>query len=290
MDRPEPVHGVDLRLLPARDAHLPLTDLALRRGFGAFDFFRVEAGVPLFLDDHLARFDRSADLLGLAPRPSPERVRAHVLDLIRANGGGTFGIQTFLTGGDPLDGFTPGTPRLLALVVPPPTYPEHAYRDGVAVITHAYLRDLPQAKTTNYFTAVRLAGAMRDAGALEVVYHDRGRLLEASRCNLVVVDEAGRYRTADADVLRGVTRLNLERALADTETPLVSGEVTLEEAYAAREAFLTSTTKGVMPVVRIDDRPVGDGRPGPATAFAAERLDAHRAAWLAAHRADPETA
>ena len=290
MNRSEPVYGVDLQLVPEHEARLPLTDLALRRGYGAFDFFRVDAGVPLFLDDHLARFDRSAELLGLAPRPSPDRVRAHVLELIRANGNGTFGIQTFLTGGDPEDGFAPGTPRLLALIVPPPTYPKTAYSEGVAVLTHRYQRDLPEAKTTNYFTAVRLAAAMREANALEVVYHDEGRLLEASRCNFVIVDAAGRIRTPARDVLHGVTRLHLERALAGSDAPLESDEVTLAEAYDAREAFLTSTTKGLMPVVRIDGRPVGDGRPGPVTALAAERFGAYRERWMAARRADEPAA
>ncbi|MEX2501270.1 MAG: aminotransferase class IV [Trueperaceae bacterium] len=284
MDHGAPTYGIDLELVPASQASLPLTDLALRRGYGAFDFLRVEGGVPLFLDDHLARFERSADLLGLDQRPAPDRIRRHVHDLIRANGGGTFGLQLFLTGGDPLDGFAPGTPRLLTLVVAPPRYPDAAYHDGVALLTHRFQRDLPEAKTTNYFTGVRLAAAMRDANAMEVLFHDRDRLLEASRCNLVIVDPDGQYRTPARDVLPGVTCLNLERALQTTDTPLIRDDVTMEQALGAREAFLTSTTKGLMPVVRIGERAIGDGRPGPATARATELFTAHRDAWLERHR------
>src|SRR6056297_3318943 len=120
MSRPDRIFGFDLELVPASRAALPLTDLTFRRGYGAFDFLRVEWGVPLFVDDHLARLERSAEMLGLAPRPDPERIDRHVRELIEANGAGTFGLQLFLTAGDPDDGFTPGRPRMVSVVVPPP--------------------------------------------------------------------------------------------------------------------------------------------------------------------------
>ena len=77
MEAQERIFGIDLVPVPASRAALPLTDLTLRRGFGAFDFLRVESGVPLFLDDHLARLDRTAEMLDLTPRPTAEAWRAH---------------------------------------------------------------------------------------------------------------------------------------------------------------------------------------------------------------------
>ncbi len=280
-------YGVDLRALPAADAHVPLTDLTLRRGFGAFDFLRVERGVPTFADDHLARLERSADLLGLTPRPDPDAVRAHVRDVIDANVAAgavddVFGLQLYLTGGDPDDGFTPATPRLLVLVVDLPPAPAAAYDDGVALLTHRFERDLPEAKTTNYFTAVRHARTLRERGAADLLYHDGTRVLEATRCNVFVSLDGERLLTPGEGVLPGVTRTHVLAAL-DGDVPAAHGEVPLAALDGAHEVFLASTTKGVMPVTRIDDRPVGDGTPGPLTRRAMARFDAHRAAWVAAH-------
>jgi len=274
--------GIDLELVPAERAGLPLSDLTIRRGYGAFDFLRVEDGVPLFADDHLARLERSAEMLELAPRPTPEALRAHVAEVIAANGGGSFGLQLFLTGGDPVDGFTPGTPRTLVLAVALPSYPNELYENGAVLLPHRFERDLPEAKTTNYFTAVRLARRMREAGAVDVLYHDGTRMLETTRCNVVIATPDGGLATPGRDVLPGVSRGRLERALERT-MPVARRDVTMEELASAPEAFLTSTTKGIMPVVRVGDVPIGEGRPGPLTRRAAEAFAAHREDWQREH-------
>ncbi|MDZ7707983.1 MAG: aminotransferase class IV [Trueperaceae bacterium] len=285
MSRPERIFGFDLELVPASQAALPLTDLTIRRGYGAFDFLRVVEGVPLFLGDHLARFERTAELLGLTPRPSSDRVAKHVGEVIAANQHGTFGLQLFFTGGDPLDGFHPGTPRTLVLVVDLPVYPDAYYRDGVALLPLRFERDLPEAKTTNYFTAVRHARELRAAGAADVLYHDGRLVLETTRCNLFVATDEGALVTPADGVLEGITRMHLLEAL-DGEIAVATRDVSLDELKHAPEAFLTSTTKGVMPVVRVGDDTVGSGRPGPLARRAAEAFERHRTAWLAAHALD----
>jgi len=282
MSRPDRIFGFDLELVPASRAALPLTDLTIRRGYGAFDFLRVVDGVPLFVDDHLARLERTAELLGLVPRPSTETIAGHVGDVIAANGHGTFGLQLFLTGGDPLDGFHPGTPRTLVLVVDLPAYPDAYYRDGVTLLPYRFERDLPEAKTTNYFTAVRHARELEAAGAADVLYHDGRRVLETTRCNLFVATEEGTLLTPARGVLEGITRMHMLRAL-EGEIAVDVRDVGLDELKRAPEAFLTSTTKGVMPVVRVGDDTVGAGRPGSVTRRAAAAFERHRAAWLASH-------
>ena len=277
MDAMARLHGIDLELVPQAEARIPVTDLTLRRGYGAFDFLRVEDGVPLFADDHLARFERTAALLGLAPRPDGQALRDHVRELIAANGHGSFGLQLFLTGGDPIGGFAPGTPRLLVLVVDLPRFRSEDYEDGVALLPHRFQRDLPEAKTTDYFTAVRLYPRMREAGASDVLYHDGSRVLESTRCNVFVATAEGRLATPGRDVLHGITRGRMIDALADA---VEVRDVPLAELEAAPEVFVTSTTRGAMPVVRIGDRTVGDGRPGPLTRRAEAAFAAVRAEWL----------
>ena len=273
--------GIDLRLVRADEAALPLTDLTFRRGYGAFDFLRVESGVPLFVDDHLARLERSAEMLGLAPRPDPDRIDRHVRELIEANGSGTFGLQLFLTAGDPDDGFTPGRPRMLSVVVPPPRYPDAYYRDGVQLLTFAFQRDLPAAKTTNYFTAVRHARALREAGAADLLYQHEGRALETTRSNVFVATGHGRWATPRDGVLHGITRQHLIAAL---DGAVEIRDVSLDELLAAPEVIITSTTKGVMPVVGVDGRAIGDGRPGAMARAATEAFAEHRDAWIASYR------
>lgn len=283
MDAATRTHGIDLQPVPDGRATLPITDLTLRRGYGAFDFLRVEEGVPLFVDDHLARFARSAERLGLGPIPDAAALRSHVRELIAANGGGTFGLQLFLTAGDPVDDLRPGHGRLLVLVVDPPRYPDADRREGIALLPHRYERELPEAKTTDYFRAVRLSPAMRREGASDVLYHDGGRVLEATRCNVFVATPDGRLATPGRDVLPGVTRGRVLEALGEGAVEV--RDVALAELAVAPEVFVTSTTRGAVPVVRIGPDPVGDGVPGPITRRVAAAFAELRERWLREHAA-----
>lgn len=278
------VSSVDFKIQPTHEASLPITDLTFRRGYGSFDFLYVIDGIPMFIDDHLARFETSSRLLGLGPIPSAAKLKIHAHELIDANGGGTFGLQLFLTAGDPLDGFTPHDARLIALTVPAATPAPDAFESGYRLITHQHQRDLPEAKTTNYFTAVRLAPKMREMDANDVLYHDGERALEATRCSFFIVTNDGTFVTAGRDILPGVTRLNTLRALRHASLPVEERDVALSEVQQAAEAFVTSTTKGVMPVLAIDGQAVGDGRPGPRTREAHALLKAHRATWASTYQ------
>jgi D-alanine transaminase len=106
----------------------------------------------------------------------------------------------------------------------------------------------------------------REAGAAEAWFvDDLGLVTEGASSNAWIVDARGVLRTRDvqANILRGVTRLSVMRLIAETGLPMDERPFTLDEAKAAREAFVTGAGSLVLPVVRIDDAIVGDGRPGP---------------------------
>jgi len=127
--------------------------------------------------------------------------------------------------------------------------------------TNRHTRELPQAKTTNYLTMLRERNATSEAGSLDLLYHDDERVFEAASASVYFVRE-GRIFAPDAGVLWGtVGSLVLE--LAEPDYQVVRGEITLADALAADEAFLTSTTRGVVPIVRIDGNAVGEGVVGP---------------------------
>ena len=107
---------VNGELVPEPDATVHISDLGLRRGFAAFEFFRVVDGIPLFFEDHLTRLERSRSLIGVDGRWSTDELRGFVARVIDVNGLRDAGIQVVVTGGNSPDGFTPGDP---ALVVTP---------------------------------------------------------------------------------------------------------------------------------------------------------------------------
>lgn len=225
-------------------------DEALLRGAAAFETIRVYDGRPFLLDDHLRRLRHSAEALALAPPDGVEELVGlvaaaappdHVLRLYRTS------AAVAATAAPLPDGLEELRARGLALrsfeLGPPPPL-------------------LRGAKTTSYdlaFAARREAEQLGDDEALLV---GDGRVLEAATANVWWRRGDRLYTPAvRAGVLPGVTRAFL-RAHAEAE----EGSFPLDDLRAADEAFVTSSIREVMPVVRLDGEPVGDGRPGPEAA------------------------
>jgi D-alanine transaminase len=153
---------------------------------------------------------------------------------------------------------------------------------GIAVITVAENRwPRVDIKSVSLLPNVLAKEAAREAGAKEAWFVDpEGYVTEGSSTNAWIVTRDGKILTRPADhgILRGITRTVLLDVIAAHQLTLEERAFTVEEAYAAREAFVSSASQLVMPVVRIDGRPVGNGAPGlVATAL---RRDFHRHAEL----------
>jgi D-alanine transaminase/branched-chain amino acid aminotransferase len=114
-----------------------------------------------------------------------------------------------------------------------------------------------------------------------VLWHDGELISESSRSNVFVLGSDGVLRTPARNILAGVTRKHV-LALAGELVPVEACDVPLASLAHAREMFMTSTTKGVLPVTRVDGRPIGDGRPGPLTRALQARLSAHVEVYLQA--------
>jgi branched-chain amino acid aminotransferase len=175
-------------------------------------------------------------------------------------------IRIVITGGSSPDFLTPtGRPRLIVMVTPINKLPEKWYTQGVKVITLVQERPLAGAKVTSYISAAMAMTRAKAAGATEVIYVDRNHnAMEGTTSNLFAFF-GNTLVTPPADgILKGITRkviLSLARDRYDvSESPLP-----LEKLLTADEVFITGTNKGVVPVVKIDDTPIKDGRPGPGT-------------------------
>ena len=159
---------------------------------------------------------------------------------------------------------------------------ERIAAEGIAVITIPDSRwARVDIKSVSLLPNVLAKQAAREAGAREAWYVDKqGKVTEGSSSNAWIVTRDGKVvtRPLGHDILRGITRTVLLEVIAAQGLALEERAFTVEEAYAAREAFLTSASQTVMPVVRIDGRPVGNGAPG--LIASALRRDFHRFAEI----------
>lgn len=273
-------HSLNGKFVAPEDATIHASDLTFRRGFGAFDYLRIYEGIPLFIEDHLDRFENSARMLGIDMPMSREALTQHVLELVAKNAQETAGLQLFLTGGYSTDGFTPAEPNLVILQNPLPQVPEIYYNDGATLISHEYLRDLPKAKTTNYMMALVLGKKMRDAGATDALYYHGDSIHETTRSNFFLVTPDNTIITASDHILHGVTRKHVLQ-VAREHWQVEERNVTWQDLKNAKEAFITSTTKGALPIVKIDDMVINTGQVGEICNQLMTYFSAHRQAYIA---------
>ncbi|AKD03991.1 aminotransferase class IV [Pontibacter korlensis] len=252
------------QVVPLDQAFLHISDLAIQRGYGVFDYFRVHNGRPVFLDDYLMRLQESAKALHMEVPLSDEELKEVILDIISKNDIPVSGIKMILTGGYSANGYDPAEPSLVILQQPMALPSSELVEKGIKIITHDYVREVPRAKTINYTMGIRLIDEIRQQGAHDVLYERNGVVTEFPRCNLFIVKHDDTVITPAENVLLGVTRKNV-LALADQKYKAVEGEVTVEDIYQAKEVFLTSTTKRILPIVQVNDQVIGSGKPGAVT-------------------------
>lgn len=258
-----------------RNVHELLDNLPLGvyTSFRTFDHDRF-----LYLDAHLDRLDESMALLGWSYRidqrrvcralaeccrqyPYPDaRVRVDVLAAAPARWG-------LATAGD--EG------RVLLALAPFTPVPAHCYEQGVAVATASTLkRDMPRAKKAEFVLA-RRAFTEADPRYFEwLLLDESSRILEGTSSNFYVVCD-GVVWTAGSGALAGVARRIVLQVAGDLGLPIKSQAWPLADLGAVQEAFLSSSSRGIVPIVRVDDHQVGEGHPGPITRRLMKAYDQH---------------
>lgn len=249
------------KIVPLNEASIPITDLALQRGYGLFDFLRVLEAVPLFLDKHLDRFFFSANELHMTPVESREEIRTLIYELIKRNKASAAGIRLFLTGGDSPNGYLLGLPRLIILQQPLPELPKELITPGWTLVTYSYQRQLPHVKSIDYLMAVWLQPWLKAQGANEILYVENGFIRENPRSNFFMVSADGKIVTPKEGVLHGVTRSNVLTIADRLGLEVEERDISLNELESASEAFISSSTKRVIPVRQIDSIQIGNVEP-----------------------------
>lgn len=264
---------VDGRYVPHPRAYVHVEDRGYQFADGVYEVIAVNRGRLIDEEPHLDRLARSLAELRLRWPMSRDALRLVMREMIRRNrlvGLGSLYLQ-ITRGVAARNHLFPvrAEPVLVMTARALPPFDRQAARRGVRVITLDDLRwRRPDIKSISLLPNVLAKQQAFEAGAYEAwLVDERGMVTEGTASNAWIVTAADELvtRAADRSILSGITRAAVLRIARQHRLRLAERPFTVEEAKAATEAFLTSTTSWVKPVVEIDDVPVGDGVVGPLT-------------------------
>jgi D-alanine transaminase/branched-chain amino acid aminotransferase len=250
-------------LIPADSALVSIKDLAIQRGYAIFDFFKLVEGRPIFLDDHLELFYNSAAIMRLPVKQNREKLKELLYALLAKNDLPNSGVRLTLTGGYSQDGFNLATPNLFITQQDFKVSKEMALT-GTSLVSYAHQRQFPEVKTIDYLMAIWLKDYIIENDADDVLYQQNGIISECPRSNIFIISQEGTLLTPSRNILKGVIRKQV-LALGKTLLNVKEQDMSLMDVYKANEVFITSTTKNIMPVMRVDGHLISDGKPGEIT-------------------------
>jgi branched-chain amino acid aminotransferase len=206
---------------------------------------------------------------------APERLANAVVRTLRASGREDAYIRVVVTRGEGTLGLDPNRclkPNLFIITDEIALYPQELYENGLDIITAATMRNHPNAvnprlKSLNYLNNIMAKIEAIDAGVLEaVMLNHLGYVAECTGDNIFTVREQRLFTPPiAAGILEGITRDEILSIARGFKIEIREENLTRQDLYAADECFLTGTAAEVVPVVRIDKRTIGEGKPGPVT-------------------------
>lgn len=242
------------------DLRIHGTDLGIHRGYGIFDFMKLRNRSNPWMDWYMQRLENSLSKTRLSIHQSREELSQNIGVVLDENKVDDAYIKIVVTAGNSSNGYTRNQKEnvfIYAMDLPNTDIKSVATS---VLITDEYLRDMPGVKTTNYMRSCILQPDMDRVGAIDVLYHWNGQVSEASRSNIFVIKN-GTIKTPGEGILNGITR---QRVLAvQSEIKIEEAPVTLAEVMDADELFITSSTKGIMPITAVDGQIIGSGHSGP---------------------------
>jgi branched-chain amino acid aminotransferase len=261
--------SINHQIYTEEDAKISVTDLAIQRGFGIFDFLKTINHRAIFLDDHFDRFYNSAKEMNLSIGVTRDELKTSIDKLLEKNDMPNSGLKFILTGGFSEDGYTVTKPNLILTQTPFEIDPT-SFEKGMRLVTYQHQRQLPTIKTIDYLQAIRLQQYIKEQLADDVLYHHQGAIRECPRANFFIV-KGKDVITPKTDVLKGITRSKILSFKLEGYT-ISAQDFTLDDLKNADEAFISSSTKNALPVLTVDGKPIGDGRPGKITREINEQL------------------
>jgi branched-chain amino acid aminotransferase len=276
MTERKPVPGVvsiDGVLTPISEGRIPVLDHGFLFGDNIYETLRTYDQRPFLFSRHFERLKRSARAVFMTLPCSREKLLEETLRTIKAAGNATeHRIRITITRGagdiSP-DPESCDAPSVIVFATPLAMLPAIIYEEGVEVIVSSFYRSrqLGDAKTGNLLRSVLAMREARAAGAFEAItLTSEGKISDGITSNICLIQGSTLLTpSVESGILEGITRAVVLDLAKGAGLNVVEGLLNISEIDKSSELFLTSSTRGVVPIVRVAGRPVGSGRPGPAT-------------------------
>jgi branched-chain amino acid aminotransferase len=267
------------QLIPPGEATISILSPTIYGAYGVYEGIQLWNRVIFHLADHLDRLEESAERIGLPLAGDSSTLTRWIHELLNAH------REVLLPGSVDramirlfavLSDGNPGEPLTFIWLQAPRYFSAQDYQQGLGAITYLGERAIPQAKSLNTLVNTLARKRAEAAGEHEGLLVDReGNVREGSNSNLFVVQDDSLCLPPASDILEGVTlRVVLDLA-RQAGIPIHRIPLHLAEAPRWEEAFLTSTSRHVLPLVRLDGTPIQDGRPGPITRALHQRFETY---------------
>lgn len=266
---------MDGKLYDKDDARISVFDHGFLYGDGCFEGIRAYEGNVFRLKEHIDRLYRSAKTLALELPLNPEEMMQAVCDTIAANDKRDAYIRLVVSRGPGDLGIDPANcskPTVVIIVAAIKLYPQELYDNGVPLIT-SHVRRIPmqsldpRIKSLNYLNNIMAKLDAKRANVVEaVMLNHQGRVAECTADNIFIWTD-GILKTPDLleGALGGITRQAVLDIAKAHDIPATETKMGLHDLYNADEVFLTGTGAEIVPVIAIDGRTIGTGKPGAMT-------------------------
>lgn len=264
------------KLLDKKDAKISVFDHGLLYGDGVFEGIRVYNCLVFKLEEHIDRLFESAHSIMLKVPLNKEELQEAVVNTLKVNTLKDAYIRIVVTRGEGDLGLNPGKCKgnetVIIITDKITLYPEEFYQNGLEVITVPTVRNLPEAlnpqiKSLNYLNNILAKIEAINCGYSEAIMLDSlGYVAECTGDNIFIVKKDNIYTPPQCmGTLRGITRDTVLGIAKELKIPTHEHVITRHEMYISDECFLTGTAAEIVPVVKIDGRRIGEGKPGPMT-------------------------
>jgi branched-chain amino acid aminotransferase len=267
---------LDGKLVDESEAKISVFDHGLLYGDGVFEGIRIYNGRIFRLEEHIKRLFDSAKAIILKLPWTQEEVCKFTCETVAANNLTDGYIRLVVTRGAGELGLNPylcEVPSMFIIASTIKLYPDETYKNGLSIITCATRRPapaalMPQVKSLNYLNNIMAKVEAIQAKALEaVMLNEQGYVAECTGDNLFLIKDGKLLTPLISDgALDGITRAVIIELAEKLGVPFHERSLTRYDIYTADECFLTGTAAEVIPVVALDQRTIGDGKPGPFTA------------------------
>jgi branched-chain amino acid aminotransferase len=266
---------IDGHLVDKADAKISVYDHGLLYGDGVFEGIRIYHGRIFEWAAHVQRLFDSAKAIRLIIPYTSEQIKAAVEETAKANSFTDCYVRLVVTRGVGYLGLSPSkcaNPTVFIITDLIEMYPKVVYEKGMAIITASVIRNHPNAlssrvKSLNYLNSIMAKLEANDAGVSEaIMLNHEGNVAECTADNIFIVNHGSVFTPTTHDgILEGVTRQVILDLCKRLNIPAFEKTIQRHDLYIANECFLTGTGAEVVPVTKIDGRPVGAGEPGPIT-------------------------